>query len=112
MQGSVERRGEAGEPSCDCVAAEGGHRLGDEFVDDDTVARRRATEDALSQLDGGRTSELRVHVQQETIVFHAAGHAHLTNACKVQFAKKCGDVATLVMRVAFEVVDIENEAAT
>jgi hypothetical protein len=66
----------------------------------------------LSELDGGAAGELRVYIQQEAIVFYPACNMQLANIGKLQLVQETGDIETMVVRIALEIVDIQDQAAT
>src|SRR5579862_1727714 len=83
-----------------------------EFIDHHLSASFRSPHDLLRQINGGVASELRVHVQQNSVVFHSAGYMQFADTVVTKLVEKRGNVESMVMRVAFEIVGIQNQPAS
>ena len=66
----------------------------------------------MRQLYGRGASELRVYIQQNTVVFDSTGNMQLANFVRMKFAEERRDIEPMVVRIALEIVDIQDQAAT
>src|ERR1700733_610344 len=93
---------------CNRVMSQSRNGLGHELVNHDPDASRRFSDDLLCELNGGIARELRVHVQQKPVVLYAACDVHFANILCLKLVEKDRDVESLVMRITFEIVNIQN----
>ena len=53
-----------------------------------------------------------MYVEQESVVLYSAGNVKLANVVGIKLVQKCADIEFMIVGVAFEVVDIDDQATT
>ena len=53
-----------------------------------------------------------MHIQQEAIVFYSASDMQFANIGQLKLVQETGDIEIMVVRIALEIVDIQDQAAT
>ena len=83
----------------------------EEFVRDDAQTGR-AHDDIPRQRERAVARGARVDIQLETVVPYAAGDMQFAHGGQIEFIEECWNIESLVIRVAFEIVRIQDQPAS